>query len=97
MHWRPFHQTCYPCAINYGYVGHFETVKEDADYILEKLRLDKTVEFRAHSGSKTPELLSTHYSQIPLDRVIRLAEIYREDFETFGYTYPENLVYQPSW
>lgn len=23
MHWRSIHQVCYPCAIDYDYVGHF--------------------------------------------------------------------------
>lgn len=91
MHWRPSHQTCYPCAINYNYVGYFETVKEDADYILKKLQLDKMVEFPSFSGSRTPELLKTYYSQIPLDRIIRIAEIYRADFDMFGYTYPDPI------
>ena len=91
MHWRPSHQTCYPCAINYDYVGYFETVKEDADYILEQLHLDKMVQFPSFNGSKTPDLLRKYYSQIPLDRIIRLAEIYRTDFEMFGYPYPDPI------
>ena len=91
MHWRPAHETCYPCAINYDYVGNFETVKEDADYILRKLHLDEMVEFPSFIGSKTSEKLHTYYSQIPLDRIIRLAEIYRVDFDMFGYKYPESI------
>ncbi|XP_068746435.1 carbohydrate sulfotransferase 11-like isoform X2 [Montipora capricornis] len=91
MHWRPSHQTCYPCAIDYDYVGHFETVKEDADYILKQLNLDKIVEFPSFSGSRTPEHLKTHYSQIPLDRIIRLHERYRPDFDMFGYKYPDAI------
>lgn len=91
MHWRPSHQTCYPCAINYTYVGHFETVKEDADYILKQLRLDKMVEFPSFRGSRTPDELQKYYSQIPLDRIIRLAENYHTDFDMFGYKYPDPI------
>lgn len=90
MHWRPSHQTCYPCAVNYDYVGYFDTIKEDADYILKKLGLDKEVEFPSFK-SGTSKLLEAHYSQIPLDRIIRLAEIYREDFEMFGFNYPDSI------
>lgn len=90
MHWRPSHQTCYPCAINYDYVGYFDTIKEDADYILKRLGLDKKVEFPSFK-SGTSKLLGTHYSQIPLDRIIRLANIYREDFEMFGFKYPDSI------
>ena len=91
MHWRPAHQTCYPCALDYDYVGYFDTVKEDADYILQQLQLDKMVEFPSFKGSRTPEMLKTFYSQIPLDRIIRLAEIYRTDFDMFGYSYPDPM------
>ncbi|KAL9982733.1 hypothetical protein ACROYT_G004818 [Oculina patagonica] len=90
MHWRPSHQTCYPCAINYNYVGYFDTIKEDADNILKRLGLDKEFEFPSLK-SGTSKLLETHYSQIPLDRVIRLAEIYREDFKMFGFKYPDSI------
>ena len=90
MHWRPSHQTCYPCAINYDYVGYFETIKEDADYILKRLGLDKEVEFPSFK-SGTPKLLETHYSQIPLDRILKLAEVYRLDFEMFGFKYPDSI------
>lgn len=90
MHWRPAHQTCYPCAIDYDYVGYFDTIKEDADYILKKLRLNDVVQFPTFQ-SQTPVLLETHYSQIPLDRIIRLADFYREDFEMFGYKYPVSI------
>lgn len=90
MHWRPSHQTCYPCGIDYDYVGYFDTAKEDADYILKKLGLDKEVEFPSFR-SRTPVLLEKYYSQIPLERIIRLAEIYREDFEMFGYKYPVSI------
>lgn len=90
MHWRPAHQTCYPCAINYNYVGYFETIKEDADYILKRLGLDKEVEFPPFK-SGTPKLLENHYSQIPLDRILRLAEVFRVDFEMFGFKYPDSI------
>ena len=90
MHWRPAHQTCYPCAINYNYVGYFETIKEDADYILKRLGLDKKVEFPPFK-SGTPKLLENHYSQIPLDRILRLAEVFRVDFEMFGFKYPDSI------
>ncbi|XP_022799085.1 carbohydrate sulfotransferase 14-like [Stylophora pistillata] len=90
MHWRPAHQTCYPCAIDYDYVGYFDTIKEDADYILKKLRLDDQFQFPPFR-SQTSVMLETHFSQIPLDHIIKLADIYREDFEMFGFKYPASI------
>lgn len=90
MHWRPAHQTCYPCAVDYNYVGYFDTIKEDADYILKKLQLDDQFQFPAFR-SHTSVLLEKHYSQIPLHQIVKLADIYREDFEMFGFKYPATI------
>lgn len=92
MHWRPIHQVCYPCAIDYDYVGHFETVKEDADYILQQLKLDKMAEFPSFSGSKTSKRLTKYYSQIPRKRIEKLIEIYRPDFDMFNYHFPDEIM-----
>lgn len=92
MHWRPTHQVCYPCAIDYDYVGRFETVKEDADYILQQLELDKMAEFPSFSGSKTSKRLRKYYSQIPRKRIEKLIEIYRPDFEMFNYDFPDEIM-----
>jgi len=92
MHWRPIHQVCYPCAIDYDYVGRFETVKEDADYILQQLKLDKMAEFPSFSGSKTSKRLTKYYSQIPRKRIEKLIEIYRPDFDMFNYDFPDEIM-----
>ncbi|XP_067037516.1 carbohydrate sulfotransferase 11-like [Acropora muricata] len=92
MHWRPIHQVCYPCAIDYDYVGHFETVKEDADYILQQLKLDKMAEFPSFSGSNTSKRLTKYYSQIPRKRIEKLIEIYRPDFDMFNYDFPDEIM-----
>ena len=92
MHWRPIHQVCYPCAIDYDYVGNFETVKEDADYILQQLKLDKMAEFPSFSGSKTSKGLTKYYSQIPRKRIEKLIEIYRPDFDMFNYDFPDEIM-----
>ena len=35
-HWRPLHQLCYPCYIKYDFIGKFETLHEDAKYVLKR-------------------------------------------------------------
>ena len=92
VHWRPSHQVCYPCAIDYDYVGRFETVKEDADHILQQLKLDKMVEFPSFSGSQTSKKLTKYYSQLPRDRIEKIIEIYRTDFEMFNYDFPDEII-----
>jgi len=37
-HWRPQSELCSPCVVNYDFVGHQETLHEDAEYVLNVLR-----------------------------------------------------------
>lgn len=61
MYWCLFYQICYFCVIDYDYVGYFEIVKEDVDYILKQLNLDKIVEFLLFSGFRILEYLKIYY------------------------------------
>nr|XP_053643002.1 carbohydrate sulfotransferase 11-like [Cherax quadricarinatus] len=36
-HWLSMHEICNPCAVQYDFIGKFETLKEDADYVLDWL------------------------------------------------------------
>ena len=35
-HWRQAQKLCFPCAFDIDFIGHFETLQEDADYLLSK-------------------------------------------------------------
>ncbi|KAJ7334400.1 Carbohydrate sulfotransferase 14 [Desmophyllum pertusum] len=35
-HWQKYEQLCFPCAFEYDFIGHFETLKEDARLFAEK-------------------------------------------------------------
>ena len=37
-HWRPQFDLCHPCAVRYDFIGHFETIGEDSEYILRRSR-----------------------------------------------------------
>ena len=33
-HWKQVANLCCPCAFDFDFIGHFETLQEDADYLL---------------------------------------------------------------
>jgi len=33
-HWRPQSNACFPCQIDYDFIGHYETLSSDADAVL---------------------------------------------------------------
>ena len=34
-HWLSVHDICNPCTINYHFIGHYETLAQDSNYVLK--------------------------------------------------------------
>uniref|UniRef100_A0A8D3DTC5 Carbohydrate sulfotransferase n=1 Tax=Scophthalmus maximus TaxID=52904 RepID=A0A8D3DTC5_SCOMX len=45
-HWRQIHRLCHPCHIQYDFIGHQETLHEEAEQLLKLLMLTVPVEDR---------------------------------------------------
>lgn len=50
-HWVEMEKNCYPCEMNYDFIGKMERFQEDSKYILRKLELTNMVSFFETSGS----------------------------------------------
>ncbi|MCQ4062298.1 sulfotransferase family protein, partial [Klebsiella pneumoniae] len=50
-HWERVHSLCHPCIVHYDVVGKYETLAEDANYILQLVGADTS--FKFPSSSKT--------------------------------------------
>lgn len=87
QHWRQYEKLCHPCLVNYTFIGHLETMAEDAPLLLKTAGIDDRVTFPPiHASTNTVEVLE-YYSQVPTEYIKRLGELYRGDFEMFGYEY----------
>ncbi|XP_072030649.1 carbohydrate sulfotransferase 11-like [Amphiura filiformis] len=89
-HWKEISERCYPCDINYDVIGKFETLNEDARYIL-KLAKVHDVEFpkpdaSSPTNSSNLTTLEAYYEQVPKQDMQNLIRRYRLDFELFGYS-----------
>ena len=81
-------EACLPCRINYTLVGHYETLAEDAAHVLRALNVSETVQFPEVRQAKLRERETRTrrlFAKIPPADVDRLRELYRKDFELFGY------------
>ncbi|XP_006820968.1 carbohydrate sulfotransferase 14-like [Saccoglossus kowalevskii] len=90
MHWNPYYYHCDPCFIKYDFIGHYETIKPDADEILRKLRIDHLVKFPEGNSSSVP-LMRQHYAELGPDVTETLAHLYSLDYQMFGYSINQTL------
>jgi len=88
-HWRPFYQLCQPCRTHYDFIGHYETLQVDADYVLRRLGIRGKISFEdAKRRRNSSDYVSTYFATVPRDRVERLYRHFNADFDLFGYRWP---------
>ncbi|XP_068246376.1 carbohydrate sulfotransferase 11-like isoform X1 [Palaemon carinicauda] len=90
-HWRPYSSNCKPCRFPYDYIVKQETFEEDLRYIVLKLgieEVDVTTRKNYKSLSKFPTY-EAYFRDIPDDVIVRLYNIYKQDFYLFGYDVPQ--------
>lgn len=89
-HWANYDDVCGICDIKYEYVGHYETLQDDAKYVLKRSSLSH-LRFPVTRPSRTKDELLHYYSQIPKAWIKRLGGVYRNSFEIFDYSFPGSL------
>ncbi|XP_054723286.1 carbohydrate sulfotransferase 11-like [Uloborus diversus] len=91
-HWRPVFDLCFPCHIKYDFIGKYETLSDDATFILRKTGISTKVKFpdRLQSYKKQPtgDLMQLYYRNISTNLHRKLFEVYKEDFTLFEYESP---------
>jgi len=85
---------CQPCRVHYDFIGHYETFGADSQYVLRQLGLIDRVSVsrlnvshrphRNHTLSMT-DRVRAEFANIPARNIDALKNIYRADFEAFGY------------
>ncbi|XP_041459271.1 carbohydrate sulfotransferase 11-like [Lytechinus variegatus] len=96
-HWGEITHRCKPCDIDYDVISHFETLVDDALYILRRVHADHVVKFPSSNGSSptnssSKSLYQSYYADIPQDDLHKLYQRYRLDFELFGYEKPDSVL-----
>ena len=91
IHWKPFASECSYCSIKYDVIGRMETFNEDVKYIFEKSDLSSILSLidikkSMHSSKlKTKLMTKKYFSQLTVDNINELYDMYRMDFKMFGY------------
>ncbi|NXU69993.1 CHSTB sulfotransferase, partial [Horornis vulcanius] len=92
-HWERVHSLCHPCIIHYDVVGKYETLAEDANYILQLVGADMSVKFPASSKTTrtTDDMTAQFFQDISPFYQRRLFNLYKMDYLLFNYSIPSYL------
>ncbi|XP_070540079.1 carbohydrate sulfotransferase 11-like [Ptychodera flava] len=94
-HWDFMHKLCAVCEHAYHFVGHFENIEEEMDYLLSSMagkeHFHSPHDDHMNDTTKTDVYLK-YFSQLPEEDIIRLYKLYKMDFEMFGYSLPLELL-----
>lgn len=89
-HWRLQADLCHPCYVRYDFIGHYETLVDDARFVLDRLGVAGRVRFPDGDPDnrwkrRTADVAARILGEIAADELDRVRELYRTDFELFGY------------
>jgi len=98
-HWIPQNELCRVCKRRYDFIGHYETLHKDAEFVVDKLksripdaehrRRVANITFPADSGHrKSRDFLQEMYSTVPFDYIQALYQLYAVDYAVFGFKHP---------
>ena len=91
-HWMPYISSCSYCNTKYTVIQKMETFDQDRRAILEMVGLEhlgknekkKHLNMR-HSNTSSSDLTKAYFDNLPRDLVKSIFNIYKYDFESFGY------------
>ena len=88
-HWKPFYQLCYPCFVHYDFIGRFENLHKDAQFLITNLtstNVNRNISF-AYQAPAAKNVYKDYIKELSEDQLTKLYEIYGIDFELFNYTF----------
>lgn len=92
-HWQTVNTLCHPCHIHYDVVGKYETLEEDADYVLKLAGVPDSLHFPSYAKSTrtTDQMAAMFFKNISAQQQRQLYQLYKMDFLMFNYTSPSYL------
>lgn len=88
LHLLTYHQSCFPCALDYDFIIKFEEINTEGDEFLRLIGAPETLHYPKKSRNKVLTNFSTSQSymnKITQDQIDRLYELYWEDYKLFQY------------
>uniref|UniRef100_A0A1A8HLV2 Carbohydrate sulfotransferase n=2 Tax=Nothobranchius kuhntae TaxID=321403 RepID=A0A1A8HLV2_NOTKU len=94
-HWRQVYRLCHPCQVKYDFIGRLETLETDSKHLLKLLKVDHFLRFPSGARNRTETSWERDwFAQIPLTKRRELYDLYKPDFELFGYPRPDGVLHR---
>ncbi|KAF7667687.1 hypothetical protein LDENG_00052810 [Lucifuga dentata] len=94
-HWMPMYNLCQPCAITYDFIGSYENLERDADFVLQHIGAPPDIHFPERQTWYKPvttETLHYYVCSLPQKLLKELLPKYILDFSLFTYPLPNTTT-----
>ncbi|XP_071481821.1 carbohydrate sulfotransferase 11-like [Diadema antillarum] len=95
-HWKEMYKLCSPCRIKYDFIGRLENIQEEANYVLSHFNFTRKLSYPSSANSHPTNSASTnvtkYFDRFSREKLRALWNIYRFDYELFGYDKPAFIV-----
>ncbi|KAJ8047565.1 Carbohydrate sulfotransferase 9 [Holothuria leucospilota] len=85
FHWQTYNSLCKPCAVRYDFIGHFENILSEANWILKELGI-KHFEWTSRVPSVSYNTAHAQFVTLSAEQRQALYDLYRTDYDMFGYS-----------
>ncbi|XP_071399940.1 carbohydrate sulfotransferase 8-like [Centroberyx affinis] len=101
IHWEPVSQLCNPCLLQYNFIGKFESIEEEANFLLQSIGAPSNLTYpnfkdrnplEERTSSKITE---SYFAQLTSTERQKVYDFYYTDYVMFNFTKPFNDLYQP--
>ncbi|XP_053575205.1 carbohydrate sulfotransferase 8 [Bombina bombina] len=99
IHWDHVSRLCSPCLIDYDFIGKFESMEEDANFLLHLIGAPKNLTFPKfkdrHSNEErtTNKITQQYFAQLSPSERQRTYDFYYMDYQMFNYSKPFEDLY----
>ncbi|XP_035387831.1 carbohydrate sulfotransferase 8 isoform X1 [Electrophorus electricus] len=99
IHWQLAAQLCSPCLIHYDFIGKFETMEEDANFLLRhigaptNLTLPSFKDRNPKAARTSSQITHKYFMQLSLKERQRTYDFYFMDYLLFNYSKPFEDLY----
>lgn len=85
-HWFRFIDLCRVCSINWDFIGKVETVDVDSEVVMDKAGVKGLYHLGLHGKTSDNVKVINYFKGLSKNLIREIYELYKADFEIFGYT-----------